>query len=57
MKRFIPGEFGSDLHSTEEWWLEIPLIKIKLDIAKYLEEKEKEGLTWTGITNGPFFDW
>jgi len=35
----------------------IPLFGWKLDAVAHLKTKEKEGLTWTAIISGPFFDW
>lgn len=56
VKRYIPGEFGSNTE-VPEVNAAVPLFQSKLDVQKYLKGKEKEGLTWTGVLNGPFFDW
>ena len=56
VKRYIPGEFGSNTEAPEAN-AAVPIFQFKLDVQKYLKSKEKEGLTWTGVINGPFFDW
>ena len=56
VKRYIPGEFGSNTE-VPEVNAAVPLFQSKLDVQHYLKSKEKEGLTWTGVLNGPFFDW
>ena len=56
VKRYIPGEFGSNTE-VPEVNAAVPIFHFKLVIRDYLKSKESEGLTWTGIINGPFFDW
>ena len=53
---FLPSEYGHDAtnHSIT------PLLSIfneKRAVTAYLREKEKQGLSWTGITTALFFDW
>lgn len=56
VKRFIPGEFGSN--SAPETAREaVPWFQNKVDIVEYLKGKEGEGLTWTSVICGAFFDW
>jgi hypothetical protein len=33
------------------------LTSMKKAILNYLEEREEDKISWTGIENGPFFDW
>ena len=43
-----------ELQTTE------PLAEVykgKVEIRKYMESKEGQGLTWTGLVVGAFFDW
>ena len=35
----------------------VPIFKGKIVMRDYLISKESEGLTWSGLLNGPFFDW
>lgn len=56
VKRFIPAEFGSSLDNPKMIKM-VPLFAAKKEVSDYLETKEKDGLTWTGVINGPFFDW
>ncbi len=54
--RFIPSEFGSDLHSPKT--RQLPVFKTKVEFEDYLSEKAKAGeITYTIIMNGAFFDW
>ena len=56
VKRFVPGEFGSN--SVPETAREaVPWFQKKVDVVEYLKTKEKEGLTWTSVICGAFFDW
>ena len=56
VKRFIPSEFG--INSADQRLLDIvPLLTVKKDLVKYLQSKEGEGMTWTGVVTGPTFDW
>ncbi|TKA52882.1 hypothetical protein B0A49_13447 [Cryomyces minteri] len=56
VKRFIPGEFGSSTDNPKAVEM-VPLFQMKKDTIDYLQSKEKEGMTWTGIICGGFFDW
>lgn len=57
VKRIILSEFGTnvpELQTTE------PLAEVyrgKVEIRKYMESKVEQGLTWTGLVVGAFFDW
>jgi uncharacterized protein YbjT (DUF2867 family) len=52
--RFIPTEFGSVPEGEDA---ENPVFGGKREIREYLETKKGQGLTWTGIANGFFFEW
>ncbi|KAL8786533.1 MAG: hypothetical protein Q9195_008164 [Heterodermia aff. obscurata] len=56
VKRFIPGEFGSN-SVPEGVRAAVPWLQNKLDMVNYLKSKESEGLTWTSVICGAFFDW
>lgn len=56
IKRFIPSEFGSDSR-TEAFEKLLPKYAKKKLAIEYLKTKESEGLTWTSIITGAFFDW
>jgi saccharopine dehydrogenase-like NADP-dependent oxidoreductase len=53
---FIPSEFGHDTTNEEVTSL-LPIFSGKTGITTYLQEKEKDGLNWTGIITALFFDW
>ena len=56
VKRFLGPEFGAK--TAEPRVIEaVPFFGGKKIIAEYLVSKEQEGLTWTGVLNGNFFDW
>ncbi|CAF9928737.1 MAG: hypothetical protein HETSPECPRED_006913 [Heterodermia speciosa] len=56
VKRFIPGEFGSN--SVPEAVREaVPWLQNKLNLVNHLKTKESDGLTWTSVVCGAFFDW
>ena len=56
VRRYIPAEFGSK--STEPRVVAaVPFFKDKAAVTDYLVRKEKEGLTWTAMITGAFFDW
>jgi saccharopine dehydrogenase-like NADP-dependent oxidoreductase len=56
VKWFLPSEYGHD--PTDQRIVDLlPVLKIKTSIVKYLREKEGEGLSWTGVITGLFFDW
>lgn len=56
VKRFFPSEFGINGQSKAVQQL-TPFFAVKQEILDYLVEKEKEGLTWTGLICGILFDW
>jgi hypothetical protein len=56
VKRFIPSEFGGDTRN-DEFNKALPLFAGKKSVIEYLKTKESEGLSWTGIFSGPFYDW
>ncbi|OQO02821.1 hypothetical protein B0A48_11104 [Cryoendolithus antarcticus] len=53
---FIPSEFGHDTTNEDVSRL-LPVFGAKAGIIEYLREKEKDGLSWTGIITALFFDW
>ena len=56
VKRLILSEFGTnvpELQTTQP----VPIYQGKIEIRKYMESKEGQGLTWTGVVVGAFFDW
>lgn len=57
VRRFIPSNFGADLHNPNT--AALPLFRDKIAIHKYLEEKTVSvpGFSWTTIYTGPFLDW
>ncbi|KAK6540560.1 hypothetical protein TWF694_009351 [Orbilia ellipsospora] len=55
VKRFIPSEFGSNTDNKEAQEL-VPVFSRKVEIKEYLQQKESDGLTWTGVVVGPVFD-
>ncbi|KAI9832913.1 MAG: hypothetical protein M1819_003943 [Sarea resinae] len=56
VKRYIPGDFGSD--TTDQKVLDVvPVLGPKKDVLDYLKSKVDSGLTYTAIANGAFFDW
>ena len=56
VQRFIPGEFGSNSASSAARDA-VPIFGQKWAINRLLVEKQSEGLSWTGIICGAFFDW
>lgn len=56
VKRFLPSEYGGDttLPDIEK---RISFTAGKKEFGEYLEGKESEGLSWTRVFTGPFFDW
>ena len=56
LRRFIPGEFGSN-SASQSARDAVPFFQKKLDLVNYLRGKESEGLTWTSVICGAFFDW
>lgn len=56
VKRFFPSEFG--INGQSEVTKELtPFFAVKQDLLDYLVEKERDGLTWTGVICGVLFDW
>ncbi|PNP48014.1 hypothetical protein TGAMA5MH_00837 [Trichoderma gamsii] len=53
---FIPSEFGHDTTNEDVTSL-LPVLGVKTEIIEYLQEREKDGLNWTGIITALFFDW
>ncbi|KJR84962.1 NmrA-like family protein [Sporothrix schenckii 1099-18] len=58
VRRFIPSEFGIDTRLTPGHPVGV-ILGGKTKVVDLLEEKSKAkpSLTWTGISNGHFFDW
>ena len=58
VRRFIPSEFGSNTMKPSLPEFEA-LMDVKLSLLKHLKERAAANptFTWTGIANGPFFDW
>jgi hypothetical protein len=56
VKRFIPTDFGYDTTNANAITL-LPALQIKADIYQYLKSQECNGLAWTAIITGGFFDW
>lgn len=56
VKRFLPSEYGGDTTLTD---IEkrISFTVGKKEFGEYLVGKESQGLTWTRVFTGPFFDW
>ena len=57
VQHFIPAEYGGNKDGAGDRGEIIPRHKDKEYVIKRLREKESEGLTWTAIATGPFFDW
>ncbi|KAG9228733.1 hypothetical protein BJ875DRAFT_226777 [Amylocarpus encephaloides] len=57
VKRFIPSEYGTNMLNANLVKLFSPRLDAKVDVLELLRTKESEGLSWTGIATGPFFDW
>lgn len=56
VKRLILSEFGTnvpELQTTEP----VPIYRGKVEIRDYMKSREGQGLTWTGLVVGAFFDW
>lgn len=56
VKRFIPSEFGSNTQNKAALDF-VPMFAMKNQVTDYLKTKEAEGLTWSAIITGAFFDW
>ena len=57
VKRYIPSEFGSNRQDPEVMASMKPVFGGKEVVTEYLKTKESEGLTWSAVVTGPFFDW
>ncbi|KAL2138917.1 hypothetical protein VTI28DRAFT_6049 [Corynascus sepedonium] len=58
VKRFIPSEFGINTRKVRGTSIG-KILAAKIGTVDYLEElvAKGEGLTWTGVSTGLFFDW
>ena len=56
VSRYMPPEWGSNT-AEPRVVAAVPIFKGKTTMRDYLISKESTGLTWTGLINGPFFDW
>ncbi|KAM3430296.1 hypothetical protein MY4824_007770 [Beauveria thailandica] len=56
VKWFIPSEFG---HNTTDKRVSevLPVLEGKLKVVSQLRDKEHQGMQWTGLVTGLFFDW
>lgn len=57
VKRIILSEFGTNVPELQTTEPLAQVYKGKVEIRKYMESKEGQGLTWTGLVVGAFFDW
>ena len=57
IKRFIPSEFGVNTRTLGDAKI-AKILGGKIKVVNYLQEKAKENssFTWTGLSNGLFFD-
>lgn len=54
VKRIMPSEFSTNLETQLS--RQLPIVKDKLEIRKYVEELATAGkVEWTTVNNGPFF--
>ncbi|KAH8812110.1 NmrA-like family protein [Xylogone sp. PMI_703] len=56
VRRFLPSEYGGDT-SLPEIEKFTAFAGGKKEVLAYLKSKEVNGLAWTAIYTGPFFDW
>lgn len=57
VKHFVPSEYGHDTRNEQARRLLPPFfVAHKRQIVEYLQSKEAEGLKWTAIVTGPFFE-
>ncbi|KAL6789677.1 hypothetical protein J3E68DRAFT_429771 [Trichoderma sp. SZMC 28012] len=56
VKRFLPSEYGGDA-SLPDLENIAPFAVQKQKVVEYLETKESQGLSWTAISVGAFFDY
>ena len=57
VRHFIPAEYGGNKEAAGGKGEVIPGHNEKEDVIQLLKEKERDGLRWTAIATGPFFDW
>ena len=55
VKWFVPSEFGHDTTDERVTGL-LPVFKSKTAVIDRLRSKEKDGLAWTALITGLFFD-
>lgn len=48
VKRFLPSEYGSDV-TSKAVQAKVPIFGTKVEVVKYLQSKEKDGLSWTAL--------
>lgn len=56
VKSLILSELGTnvpELQNSEP----VPIYRGKVEIRDYMKSREGQGLTWTGLVVGAFFDW
>ena len=56
VKRLILSECGTNVPEVQTTQ-PVPIYQGKVEIREYMETKEGQGLTWTGLVVGAFFDW
>ncbi|KAF3067881.1 Pinoresinol reductase 2 [Trichoderma lentiforme] len=56
VKRFLPSEYGGDA-SLPDLENIAPFAVQKQKVVEYLETKESQGLSWTALSVGAFFDY
>ena len=56
VKRFLPSEYGMDTSNPKGPEI-LPVLHLKRSQLEYLQSKENEGLSWTALIVGLFFDW
>lgn len=54
--RIILSEFGTNVPELQTT-TPVPIFQGKVEIREYMKSKEGQGLTWTGLVAGAFFDW
>jgi DNA-binding NarL/FixJ family response regulator len=56
VKHFVLSEFSHDTLNEQAAEMLPQIFKVKARIVEYLKSKEKEGLNWTALVTGPFFE-
>jgi putative NADH-flavin reductase len=56
VKRFLPSEYGGDA-SLPDLDNIAPFAAPKQQVVEYLKTKESQGLSWTAVSVGAFFDY